>query len=256
MKYILIFLLMLESVVNGQSVNNNSKSLKIIVFSKTIGYRHEAIPTGIATLKELASLNRWEIFATEDSTVFSANNLQKFDLIIFLCAGKHILSENEQKAIEQFVESGKGLLEIHSGWAEPDWKWYHKALGADYLGHPPVYKAKVIIEDMKNPAMQCFKDSVWEIEDEWHSFKPSPRNDVHVLARLDENSYNVDDNPWFKGVSLRMGDHPIVWWKKMGKGIVFSSEFGHTLKIYSDPLYRKHIEGAIKWTAGGGEKMK
>ncbi len=251
MKYLIVLFLMIDLVVNGQSVTANNKALKIVVFSKTIGYRHESIPTGIATLKELAADNGWQITATEDSTMFTPNNLKQYNLIIFLCAGLHVLNTDEQKAIENFVESGKGLLTIHTGaWAEPEWKWYHQALGTTFVAHPPAQKAKVIFEDRTNPATACFRDSVWETEDEWYSFTVDPRKEVHVLARVDENSYNVDDDRWFKGAHLRMGDHPIVWCKNVGKGRVFQTAFGHSKEKYSDPLFRQHLVGAIKWTAG------
>ena len=250
LQYLIVIFIMFGFTAKSQIVKEKKGYLKIIVFSKTIGYRHESIPAGIATIKELAQENGWDIYATEDSTVFNQSNLQKYDLIIFLCAGLHILNNEEQKAIEQFVESGKGLLTIHAGaWMEPQWQWYHLALATSFRGHPPVQKARVIFEDQTNPSMKCFRDSIWETEDEWYSFNVDPRKDVHVLARLDENSYNADDNRWFKDSVLRMGDHPIVWWRKMGKGKVFQTAFGHTIQKYSDPLFRQHLEGAIIWTA-------
>ncbi len=259
MKYIFILLLMIQSVVYGESINRSSKPLKIIVFSKTIGYRHASIPAGIAAIKELAAQNGWEILATEDSAIFNAKQLQQFDLIIFLSTGLVVLNGDEQHAIEDFVESGKGLLTIHTGtWTEPYWYWYHKALGTTFTGHPPVQKAKVIVEDHINPATQCFRDSIWETEDEWYSFTIDPRKDaeIHILARLDEKSYDVDDDRWFKGAPMRMGDHPVVWCKNVGKGRVFQTAFGHTVEKYSEPLFRQHLVGAIKWTSGSNEVMK
>jgi type 1 glutamine amidotransferase len=250
MKCLVILFMLLPMVVLSQLGKSNNKPLKIIVFSKTIGYRHESIPKGIETLKELAAENGWEIFATEDSTEFTSSNLKKFNLIIFLSVGGHILNHEEQKAIEQFVESGKGLLAIHTGaFAEPDWKWYHQAIGTSFVGHPPFQKAKVIIEDRTHPSTKCFPDSIWETGDEWYSFTSNPRKDVHVLASIDENSYNVDDNQWFKGAVQRMGDHPLVWYRKMGKGMVYQTAFGHSNEKFSDPVFRKHLVGAIEWTA-------
>lgn len=250
MKYFLILILLFGSIAHSQSIKMKNNHLKIIVFSKSNGYIHESVPAGITTLNELGAGNGWEIVVTEDSTAFSPENLKQFGLIIFLSVGGHVLNNNEQKAVEQFVESGKGLLAIHTGaYAEPDWKWYHKAIGTRFIGHPPLQKAKVIIEDRENPAMQCFRDSIWETEDEWYSFAPDPRKNVHVLARLDENSYDVDDNRWFKGVVQRMGDHPIVWFRRMGKGRVFQTGFGHSAQKYSDPVFKKHLKGAIMWTA-------
>jgi type 1 glutamine amidotransferase len=46
-----------------------------------------------------------------------------------------------------------------------------------------------------------------------------------------------------------MGDHPLVWYQQIGKGVVFQSAFGHPDALYSDPVYRAHLAGAIEATA-------
>jgi uncharacterized protein len=220
--------------------------LNILVMSKTVGYRHESIPAGLVAIKELAIQNNWKVTATEDSAMFTKTALDTFNVVIFLCTSGNILDEAGENALQQFVESGKGLVTIHSGTdTEYDWKWYNEAIGAHFLGHPPTQKATVIIEDRNNLSTSHFPGSTWTTEDEWYSFRRNPRNDVHVLISIDESTYNVDDNKWFKGAVQRMGDHPLVWYKKMGKGIVFQSAFGHTNAMFADPLYRKHLEGAI-----------
>jgi uncharacterized protein len=71
-----------------------------------------------------------------------------------------------------------------------------------------------------------------------------------VLISIDEFSYEVDDNGWFDDVNQRMGDHPMVWHRNAGKGRIFQTALGHPAELYSDPLFIKHIHGAIVWTAG------
>jgi len=250
MKRIYYILLIVPFLFQCQSETTKSEPLKILVFSKTDGYRHESIPAGIKAIQELALENSWDVFATEDSNQINADHLQQFDLIVFLSTIGNILNKEQQTAVEQFVESGKGLLTIHSGTiTEPDWPWYQQAIGTYFAGHPPTQKGKVIIENRNHPATQFFPDSIWETEDEWYSFKNNPRNDVQVLISIDESSYEVDDNRWFNGAVQRMGDHPLVWYRKMGKGKVFQTAFGHTHEIFSNPIYRKHLSGAIAWTA-------
>lgn len=223
-------------------------SPNILVYSKTNGYRHASIPTAIKTIQKMAGKNNWDVTATEDSTFFTPNNLEAFDLIVFVSPTGDILNRDQEKAVEQFVEGGKSLLTIHAGTdAEFDWPWYMNAIGAKFLGHPPTQKAQVIIEDRNNPSTKCFPDSVWEAEDEWYSFTTNPRDKVHVLISIDENSYDVDDNRWFAGAKQRMGDHPLVWYKMVGKGLVYQSAFGHTDAMYSNPVYICHLKGAIKW---------
>lgn len=224
--------------------------MKIIVFSKTDGYRHESIPSGIRTIQELALENAWEVFATEDSNHFNPEHLKQFDLIIFMSTIGNILNDEQQQAVEQFVESGKGLLTIHSGTiTEPDWPWYQQAIAAQFSGHPPPQKGTVIIENREHPSTRHFTSDRWETTDEWYSFTTNPREQVTVLISIDESSYDVDDNRWFEGVNQRMGDHPLVWYQRIGKGLVFQSAFGHPDALYADPVYQAHLVGAIEATA-------
>lgn len=225
--------------------------LQILVFSKTAGYRHESIPAGLKALNEIAGNQGWKITATEDSALFSPSVLDSVDLVVFLSTSGDVLGEVQENALQQFVESGGGLLTIHSGTdTEYGWDWYQKAIGAHFTGHPPVQKATIVVEDREHPATKHFPASTWETEDEWYSFNHNPREDVHVLISIDESTYDVDDNRWFDGVVQRMGDHPLVWYKKVGKGIVFQSALGHTDEMYADTLYRKHLIGMIEFTAG------
>ena len=48
---------------------------QVLVFSKTAGFRHDSIPTGIAAVKQLGTANNFTVDATEDATAFTAANL-------------------------------------------------------------------------------------------------------------------------------------------------------------------------------------
>jgi type 1 glutamine amidotransferase len=227
------------------------RTINVLVYSNTNGYRHDCIPVAIETLNELAGTENWNIHSSEDSLFFTAQNLEGFDVIVFLQTSGNILNPEQQILVEKFVTEGKGLVCIHSGTVtEYDWDWYGNAIGAYFTGHPPVQEGKLIIEDRTHPATSFFPDTVWVIEDEWYSFDRNPRENVHVLVLIDESSYNVDDNHWFKGVEQRMGDHPLVWYKYVGKGRVFQTALGHPNELYADTLFRKHLAGAINWGVG------
>lgn len=251
MKNTCLFIMLLLPVLSqGEGKTPRSAPLNILVYSKTDGYRHESIPRGIQTIQELALENAWKVFATEDSNHLNAEHLKPFDLIIFLSTIGNILNDEQQEAVAQFVESGKGLLTIHSGTiTEPDWPWYQQAIGAKFVGHPPTQKGTVIIENREHPSTRHFPSGQWETTDEWYSFDTNPRGQVTVLISIDENSYDVDDNRWFEGAKQRMGDHPLVWYQEVGKGLVFQSAFGHPDALYADSVYRSHLVGAIKATA-------
>ncbi|HLW06719.1 MAG TPA: ThuA domain-containing protein [Marinilabiliaceae bacterium] len=243
-----LYLLFLILVLMGCE---RTETLDLLVFSKTNGYRHEAIPAGLEALNTLAKAEGWTIEATEDSTVFTDENLKRFDVIIFLQTAGDILGEEGQKALRDWVEGGGGLVTIHAGTVtENNWPWFVDAVGGIFVGHPPVQQGKLIIENFDHPATSFFSDSVWIIEDEWYSFDRNPRKDVNVLISIDESSYEVDDNRWFEGAQQRMGDHPLVWSKSVGEGRVFQSALGHVPELYRDSLFVQHLRGGIYWASG------
>ena len=45
---------------------------RVLVFSKTTGFRHDSIPAGIAAIRSLGEANDFQVDATEDAGVFNA----------------------------------------------------------------------------------------------------------------------------------------------------------------------------------------
>jgi len=45
-------------------------AFRVLVFSKTLGYRHDSITNGIAAIRDLGARNNFAVDATEDSTAF------------------------------------------------------------------------------------------------------------------------------------------------------------------------------------------
>lgn len=57
---------------------------KVLIFSRTLGYRHESIPDAISSLKSHGSAANIEFDATEDPTLFTNSNLKGYDAVLFL----------------------------------------------------------------------------------------------------------------------------------------------------------------------------
>ncbi len=219
----------------------------VLVFSKTLGYRHASISSGIKMLYDLSPSQNWVITATEDASLFNKKTLAAFDVAVFLNPSGDALSGTEQNAFENFMKSGKGVVGIHSATAfEYEWDFLARLLGPHFKTHPPAQKATVIFEDTSHPAMEPFRGmKKYTTFDEWYTFKKNPRPGVHVLATLDESSikkYNNDE--W------RMGDHPIIWWQEKDGMRSFYTGFGHTHEAFQDDKIILHIKNAINWAAG------
>jgi hypothetical protein len=232
-------------VLPGQAQN---KKINVLVFSKTAGFRHNSIENGIKMITNLASKRNWAVTATEDPSVFAPSTLKKFEVLVFLNPTGDVLNEAQQKAFEDFMNSGKGFVGIHAATdCEYEWPFYGKITGAYFRTHPKAQTATVVFENTSHPGMKAFRGmKEYRTFDEWYSFKENPRARVHVLARLDENSLDEEtrkDDTW------KMGDHPLIWYQEINQSRSFYTVFGHTPEAFDDPKISEHIADAIDWCA-------
>jgi cytochrome c len=223
-----------------------------LVFSKTLMFRHPSITNGIAAIKLLGEQNGFQVDATEDAAAFTATNLARYKVVVFLSTSGDILNNEQQAAFKQFIERGGGLVGIHAAVAgdvatEGGWPWYGEALCAKFTNHSAIVQATVRVEDRKHPSTVPLPER-WVRTDEWYNFISSPRGQARVLASMDETTYQGGTMP---------KDHPIAWWKRMGKGVVWYTALGHTEASYTEELFLKHLLGGIDAAAGKkGDPMR
>lgn len=223
--------------------NASAERPRLLVFTKTAGFRHDSIPTGIAAVRELLS-DRFEIDATEDAAVFEAANLARYRAVVFLSTTGDILDEAQQRAFEGFIRSGGGFAGIHAAAdTEHTWPWYGKLVGAYFKTHPDIQEALVRVEDKRHPSTVMLPTE-WRRTDEWYVYSSNPRSRVQVLASVDDST--------IQGVSMG-GDHPIAWFHVFEGGRSWYTGGGHTHESFAEPLFRAHIEGGILWAAGAAD---
>jgi type 1 glutamine amidotransferase len=221
---------------------------RILIFSRTAGFRHDSIIDGVQALRTLARHAALEAHATEDPAIFTRDALQPFRAIIFLNTTGAIFSDDQKAAFQHFIRSGGGFVGIHAAAdTEHDWPWYGDLVGAHFKSHPAIQQADIIIEDPDHPATRHLPTSPrdgaparWTRTDEWYDYKRSPRGrgDIRILLTLDESTY--------KGG--RMGDdHPIAWCHEFDGGRAFYTGLGHTRESFAEPAFLQHLLGGITW---------
>jgi type 1 glutamine amidotransferase len=216
---------------------------RVLVFSRTAGFRHDSIPDAIAAVRTLGDQNSFLVDATEDPSVFTDSVLAGYGAVIFLLTTGHVLDNSQQAAFERYIAAGNGFVGVHSAAdTEYDWSWYGGLLGAYFASHPDIQPAVVHREDANHPSTVSLPD-VWVRTDEWYNFQTNPRDtpDIHVLASLDESSYSGGT----------MGDHPIAWYQEYAGGRAWYTAGGHTRESYSEPLFLQHVLGGLEYAAGG-----
>src|SRR3984893_12100447 len=103
----------------------------VLVFSKTTGFRHDSIPQGIAAIKALGAEHGFSVDSTEDGGRFTAAELARYRVVVFLCTTGEILDPGQKAAFEAFIRAGGGFAGIHSASdTEYQWAWYGRLVGA------------------------------------------------------------------------------------------------------------------------------
>ncbi|MGW8884940.1 ThuA domain-containing protein [Streptomyces sp. NPDC055749] len=214
---------------------------RVLVFSKTGGFRHDSIPAGITALKELGAETGITVDATEAAGQFTPANLARYDSVVFLSTTGDVLNSDQQKAFEDYVAGGGGYMGVHAAAdTEYDWEFYGGLVGAYFASHPQIQPATVRVENHDHPATAHLGEA-WDRTDEWYNYRTNPRDKAQVLATLDETSYT--------GGTMK-GDHPISWCQTYQGGRSFYTGLGHTKESYTEPDFRKHLLGGMRYTTG------
>ncbi|GAA1197217.1 ThuA domain-containing protein [Streptomyces hebeiensis] len=214
---------------------------RVLVFSKTAGFRHDSISAGVAALKELGKTTGITVDATETAAQFTTNNLARYDAVVFLSTTGDVLDAEQQKAFENYVATGGGYMGVHAAAdTEYDWAFYGGLVGAYFDSHPAIQQATVRVEDKDHPSTAHLDDE-WQRTDEWYNYRTNPREQARVLATLDETTY--------QGGTMK-GDHPIAWCQTYGGGRSFYTGGGHTKESYEDEAFRRHLLGGLRYAAG------
>ncbi len=238
------------AILLGCSTASSTKEsdATILVFSKTEGFRHKSIESGIEAIRKLGAQHNFQIEATEDASVFNEAKLKDFLVIIFLNTTQDILNAEQQVQMERFIQAGGGFVGVHAAAdTEYDWPWYGKMVGAYFNGHPSdpnVREATLQIIDANHSATESLPKD-WARADEWYNYK-AINEENNILINLDESTYEGGTN----GES-----HPISWYKEYDGGRMFFTGLGHTEESYSEPLFLQHLAGGIRYAIGTGTQV-
>lgn len=213
---------------------------RVLVFSKTKGFRHASIPAGQRALIKLGQENGFSVDTTENSAVFTEKNLERYNAVIFLNTTGDILDDTQQSSFERYIQGGGGYVGVHAATdTEYDWPWYVKLSGALFLSHPSnpnVQEGEAYAIRKDHPSMFGFPDR-WKIKDEFYDYK-NFNKDVNVLVNIDEKTYKDG----------KMGDnHPMSWFHEYDGGKAFYTNFGHEDATYENPVFLKHLMGGIQY---------
>jgi type 1 glutamine amidotransferase len=211
---------------------------RLLVYSRTTGYRHESIPAGVHALRLLGEQAGCAVDATEDPAAFTPGGLAGCAAVVFLSTSGAVLTDAGRDALRGYMAAGGGWLGIHgAATTEYDWPYFGGLAGARFARHPPEQTATVTVEGRGHPATSHLP-AAWSWHDEWYDFRANPRPGVRVLLTVDEATYDGGT----------MGaDHPVAWCHEYGGGRCFYTALGHAARTFAEPAFLRHLGGALEW---------
>jgi type 1 glutamine amidotransferase len=212
---------------------------KVLVFTKTLGWRHKSIETGVKTIRDFGETHNFVVAHTEDSLHFSQADLPQYDAIVFLNTTGNVLDSKGQTAFEKYIQGGGSFMGVHAAAdTEYDWPWYGNLVGGYFESHPndPNIRKAQLIKKENHRSVKHLQNTT-QLSDEWYNYK-NLNKEIKPVLMLDEASYEGGTN----------GDyHPISWSHEYDGGKAFYTGLGHPKEAYSNPLFRTHLEEALLW---------
>ena len=223
------------------SATTSGGSGRVLVFSKTTGFRHQSIPDGIGALRDIGAQLSLEVDATEDASRIADASLARYQAVVFLSTTGDLLDDDQKAALQRYVRAGHGWLGIHAAAdAEYRWAWYAGLVGAQFRRHPAVQQATVVVDPIGRTLVGPVPQR-WQRTDEWYDFRTNPRGKVRVLATVDETTYTGGG----------MGaDHPIAWCHDYEGGRSWYTGMGHTNESFKEPLFLAHLSAGVRYVTG------
>ncbi|HEY3913838.1 MAG TPA: ThuA domain-containing protein [Verrucomicrobiae bacterium] len=252
---------------------------KILFFSKSSGYEHSMIKEkdgqpspAQKILEKLGQDNGFEFTFTKDGSVFTPENIAKYDAFFFYTTGDLTktgqdknppMTKEGKAAFLEAIHNGKGFIGTHAatdtfhspgGEDHGAARWvddgdnadpYIKMIGAEFIIHGSQQKAHLIVADKNFPGISAVPDD-FDAMEEWYSLKDFAPN-LHVLLVQDTSTMKTtggNNNAYIRP------NYPETWAHMYGSGRVFYTSMGHRDDIWASPVFQKVLIGGINWAVG------
>lgn len=248
---------------------------KLLVFTKTNGYRHKSIDIGKLTLAMMGEqTGAFEAVVSNDLSYFEPEKIQEFDAICFLNTTLEVFRPNKvkfallskdkkeevearekelQQSLASFVKNGGGFIGIHAA-TDTFYKWpeYGEMIGGYFNGHPwnagtqvsikldEAAKENPIVASMHDGDPLNFNEEIYQLKEPYDSSK------LDMLLRLDTENSDMK----VRGIKRADNDFGVSWTKSYGEGRVFYCSLGHNEHIFWNPKVLSIYLNGIQWAMG------
>lgn len=242
-----------------------ARPCRVLYLTHSQGYNHSVLGLSEKILTELGrKTNAFKLTALAgykqdpdkiDLSRITPAFLKQFDAIVFYTSGQLPLTDDQKKAIVDFVKSGKGFVGIHAATdtfrETPDaWPEFGEMIGARFKKHGPRNDVPVVItiDEPGHPVTRMLP-AEWKIADEIYQFvEPVPRDKFRVVMSIHADKL---DEAALKAHAMQKGKtYEVAWCREYGKGRTFYTSLGHRDDVWTNPLYQEHLVAGIRWVMG------
>ena len=234
-----------------------AKERKILVVSRCEGFVHGSIPIGVKAIELMGEkTGAYTIEETQEMEDFNEQKLKRFDAILFMSTTMLDPTEEQRRALLDFVRGGRGIIGIHAA-SDNFYQWEEgaKMMGGLFCGHPWTANCnvKVKLDEPDHPINACFQGEAFNITDEIYQFKdPYSRDNQRIITSLDMDD---PDTAAVNGghpdtINRNDNDFGITWVRPEGKGRVFYCSMGHNHHIFWDARILQHYLAGIQYALG------
>ncbi len=217
------------------------------------GQHQEFVEAAKIVLQQMAVENNFAIDYISNTDPINDAFLAKYRLFIQLNYPPYRWTPVAKQAFIRYITRGTGgwmgfhhagLIGDFDGY--PMWPWYSKFMGdIRYTSYIPQFAtATVKVEDSAHPVMKGLPSSFKIENEEWYTWSQSPRPNVHVLASVEESSYDP------KSVIVMGGDHPVIWTNQHVKARNVYVFMGHRPELFQSKDFTQIFKNAVLWGAG------
>jgi len=230
----------------------SSSTFRVLAIAERGGLHQPFVDAAKIWLEREASVDRFTIDYIEDTKLIDAAYLSKYRLFIQLNYPPYNWTPVAAAAFTDAIENGTiGWIGFHhatllgefDGFAM--WPWFSQFMGGirfeTYI--PTFATGTVNVEAPDHPAMRGVPRSFVIENEEWYRWNRSPRENVHVLASVDEKTYRPDSK-------IKMGDHPVVWSNEQVKARNIYIFMGHHPELFQNSAFTTLFHNSIVWAAG------
>jgi type 1 glutamine amidotransferase len=258
MRILGVLLVVLAGLASGEQAPVKKKIQTLIVTGQNGHDWRRATPL---LRQALEDIGLFEVRVSEEFRGATAETLAPYELVVV----NHYDSrkpelrwgEKAERALVEFVESGKGLVIYHFSLAAFDgWKEWEEMSGGNwrpnYGHHSARHDFEVTVRDPEHPVLRGMPAKFRQDLDELYANLrwQADRSRYRVLATAwdDHNLYLGKARQPTPGDGM---DHPMLWVSERGKGRIFVTALGHDAAAVQTPLFVVTFSRGAEWAATG-----